>query len=419
MEIKTPYDRSSKTRSEQYNERQKRINETQNWIFGNNFGKQTNGPQLNNNNINFPSSSKTVTDNNLYKNVSYDKYINNNLISSNQQMQSQINQLYNLNQQNYIQNNLFVPSILPVNNMMNNQISHLNFNPNNYSLNNLNIINGNNNINNAFNSFMDLDPYKKDIQKMQQKENYRKELLKQIEENELRKNIKKREMDELNRIEEIKNQEYFLLKEKQEEEYERIKKLNKNRKLKSQFSLETNLLNISNDKLNNSNNQFINNSSLDNEEQKEKDEGIQKISNNYQKIVSGKPKNLFEEKEELKNYIDNEYQDLFQTVKLDIDNQKYSNQNNLLLNSYELPQKYFSNSVKLNPSKNYNLGNNNYGGDLKLSNYERNLLRKNKMKKYHISNDIISKRVNNEYNFIFNEISNLNNLSKNYKMEIK
>ena len=57
----------------------------------------------------------------------------------------------------------------------------------------------------------------KEIQREKEKEKYRKDLLKQIEENERRRKNKKREIDQENKINEIKYREYLLYKQKQEE----------------------------------------------------------------------------------------------------------------------------------------------------------------------------------------------------------
>ena len=39
MKIKTPYERYYKSKSEEYEEKIKKRNETEEWIFGNKFGK--------------------------------------------------------------------------------------------------------------------------------------------------------------------------------------------------------------------------------------------------------------------------------------------------------------------------------------------------------------------------------------------
>ena len=87
-------------------------------------------------------------------------------------------------------------------------------------------------------SFFNLNRIEKEIQKNKEKEKYRRDLLRQIEENERRKKEKEREIEEENKINEMKNREYLIYKQRQEEEYERIKKIYQNKKIKSQLRIE-------------------------------------------------------------------------------------------------------------------------------------------------------------------------------------
>ena len=114
-------------------------------------------------------------------------------------------------------------------------------NNNNY-LNDIIIMNNNEGINNAYKEknlgvFFEFNRKEKEIRKIKEKEQYRKDLLKQIKENERKKQNLKREIYEENKINELKNNEYLIYKKEQEEEFEKIKKLNKNRKLKNEFNL--------------------------------------------------------------------------------------------------------------------------------------------------------------------------------------
>jgi len=434
MKIKTPFGREYRTKQEENEAKIKKRNQTQEWIIGNKFVKSGDIETYRNNQETKSSLKNKLNNNILNNNIKNDNFIYTNDINKSRLLglnQNPYYQYQNINNNNYQNNLLNIPYMTPLNNVLMYPPPLLDINshiyPNIYlnnikSNNNMLLLNNNNKENqfqnNSFQSLIDLDPNKRDMIKKVENEKYRKDLLKQIEENNQRKNIKKKEIEEQNRIDEIKNQEYFILKEKQEEEFERIKKLNKNRKLKSQFTSERNILNSSYD--NKSNNQSIDNSDIINQEKIENDAKIQKIEKNYQKIVNGNNVNMFEEKEELKNFIDKEYEDLFKSIEIEIDNQKNYNGNNLL-KSVELPIRNYDNLRIINPhSRNNHII---YGNDLKLSNImnnDRNIFIKNKNKKikYYLSNNIIQRNVENEYNNIFKKISNIDDLTKSYKIEI-
>ena len=230
----------------------------------------------------------------------------------------------------------------------------------------------------------------KEIQREKEKEKYRKDLLKQIEENERRRKNKKREIDQENKINEIKYREYLLYKQKQEEEYERIKKLNNNKKLKSQFILENQ--NISFNNKIESQEQNKENSKINNEEEIKKEIKRNRrknmISYGYNRILRNN-RNMFDEKEEFKNYIDNEFQDYNDILEDNIDIMKNQNQNNLYKNE-----------------------------DLRLS-YDFNANRKKKKKVYIIYNNLLHRNVDKRYAFAYDKISEANELTKSYKMEMK
>ena len=375
MEFNTPYNRQSNIKFEDTEEKIRKRKEIQDWVFGNNFSNSGNNVIVPNNN------------NNLY---SYKNNYNNNI-------------QYNNNLQ-----------INPINNMNTYPIPFLSINPTNNQPNYLNNRFGNNNINdnlhpnnlqkyqnNSVNSFFDLNTSVKDIQKKIEKEKYINDLKKQMEEDRQRAIITKKKIEEQNRIDEKKNEEYYLQKERQEEEYERLRKLKKNRKLKSQFGIDGNILTISNDNKYKSNSQSIDNLELNNQEQNKTNEQIQKI-NNYQSQnnINGYPRNTFEEKEELKNYVDQQYRDLFKSVEMLIDNQKLYGANNL---SKTLEQQRYLN---------------NFNNLFKFPKFERKFNYKDKMKKYYISNDVVSKKVENDYDYIFKNLSDLDYLTKNYKRKM-
>ena len=252
MDIASPYKRSYKTKSEEYEEKIKRRNETQEWIFGNKFGKPGGGAPLRDSQGNIISSLKSITNNNIYKYNAKDFSKGDNFISTlNSNYNVLPNQLVSNNRyqnlydnsdtQNNMNNSPYIlqmSNINNINNINNYSMPYLIINPT-INLNNSNNINNNFSLlnnsqknnqgkiytNNSYNSFIDLDLNKKDLLKKYENERYRKDLLNQIEDNKQRISNKKREIEEQNRIDEIKNQEYYLFKQKQEEEYERKKKL--------------------------------------------------------------------------------------------------------------------------------------------------------------------------------------------------
>ena len=378
MEFNTPYNRQSNLKFEDTEEKIRKRKEIQDWVFGNNFPSSGNNVIVPNNN------------NNLYN---YKNNYNNNIQYG---------------------NNL---QINPINNMNTYPIPFLYINPTNNPPNYLNNRFGNNNINdnlysnnlqkykkNSVNSFFDLNTSDKDLQKKIEKEQYRNDLKKQMEEDRQRAINKKKEIEEQNRIDEKKNEEYYLQKERQEQEYEQLRKLKKNRKLKSQFGIDGNILTLSNDNKFKSNSQSIDNLPLNNQEQNKSNEQAQNI-NNYQsqKNINGYPRNSFEEKEELKNYVDQQYRDLFKSVEMLIDNQKLYGLNSL---SKTFEQQRYLNSI------------NNFNNLFRFPKFEKKINYKDKMKKYYISNDVVSKKVENDYDYIFKELSDLDNLTKNYKRKM-
>ena len=282
----------------------------------------------------------------------------------------------NINSKEF-QNNNYLNSMIKINNNIN--MNHIDMN----------------NINKKINieSFYDFNRKEKEIQKINEKGKYRRDLLNQIEENEKRRRNKKKEIDEENKINEIKYKEYLLYKQKQDEEFENIKKLNKNKKLKSQFNIE------------NQNNNVLLNKIEDNKIKKEeikkmdKSEEINKerrkerkkeeITENYNRIIRSNNYNMFEEKEELKNYLDKEYQDFLFFLDDNINDEK----------GKEITEK----NIVIN-------------NDLKISN---NIIKyKNENQRYNIYNKNIQKNIDKKYKYVFEQISYINDYTKSYKMKI-
>ena len=116
MEDNNPYKRRYKTKNEQYQEKLKQRSNSQEWLFGNMFGKPGGGAPLRDNKGNIISHLKTINNDNIFK---YDPNVftrgNNNISSQN------IN--------NNVQRNL----ILNPNSYSNNQINSFNSNNQSFS----------------------------------------------------------------------------------------------------------------------------------------------------------------------------------------------------------------------------------------------------------------------------------------------
>ena len=238
----------------------------------------------------------------------------------------------------------------------------------------------------------ELNRKEKEIQKRKEKEQYRKDLLKQIEENEKRKQKLKRELFEENKVNDFKNNEYLLYKKEQEEEYEKLKKLNKNRKLKNEFIITNQkelTLNYSKNEDENKDKEEKVNNNVHQEEiknEKIKERIKEEMFNNYNSIISSNYPNIFGEKEELINYIDKEFQD-FENI--------FDNNNDIENNKYE---------------------NLFYNEDLGIIN---NNGHKNENKRYYINNNNLQNNIDKSYNSIFEKIEYVNDLTKSFKMKMK
>lgn len=254
-----------------------------------------------------------------------------------------------------------------------------------------------NNINNNDELSIDFKMKDKEIQMNKVKEQYRKDLLRQIEENEKRRKAKIREIDEENRINDIKNKEYLIYKQKQEEEYERLKRLKENKKMKSQFIIENQKYDISyyNTKRDNIENiRNINKSKniiTEEEEKKDilKEREKEKIINNYNKIIRSNYTNMFEEKQELLNYMNLEFSDFYNTLDNVIENDKkkeiYKDTN--INKNLIIPDGYYK-------------------------------FKKDKGR-YNLYSNTIHKNVDKKYGYIFEQISDVNDLTKSYQLKIK
>ena len=394
MENNNPYQRNYKTKTEQYQEKLKQRSNSQDWIFGNIFGKPGGGAPLRDNKGNIISQLKTINNGNIFKhdaeyfskgnnNISVlnnNIYNKNNLIltpnNSYQNKQAPIftprtqsisfqdrrnNNLILQNNPNYNINNLtlnqrqmpfryIIPlqNIIPLNQVypiqMNNNIpnyyKHMATTPSmnnnskivtpsinyvnksqNISNNNINNINKedlkidnsleiNKNINENEENLLlisnDNDQYNK-LQNEKKLEEWKNDLKAQMEQQKKRKEEAKRKEAEKDKEEELKYKEYLAYKAKQAEENKKNKsKWKKNRNQQSQNqSIEAEKSN--NNELEQSL-QSKNSNNLNNLENNEFEE--EPYSQNNPLNTYNIPPEKIKEQENLKNYIDNQYDSL-------------------------------------------------------------------------------------------------------------
>ena len=114
MDINNPYKRTFITKREEYQEKLKRRNNSQDWIFGNIFGKPGGGAPLRDNRGNIISHLKTINNNNIFK---YDP----NYFSKGENDISSINN-------NFSNNNINIINTVPQTNSQNNSFNFNLFN---------------------------------------------------------------------------------------------------------------------------------------------------------------------------------------------------------------------------------------------------------------------------------------------------
>ena len=370
-----PYNRNKISQDELLQKKKEKLNETNNWILGhslrNSFTKNNNNNIYNNlymgNNKNFLENRK---DNNLLIHSS-------NIISNNNIINNNYNQLPN---NNYQQNNfpylIYIPVSIPSFPQYNpslsynpNFISTFNsqqiFNPTtiNSQLNKLNEIEMNDN-NNDY-SIFGLESKRKEKEKFIKIEEYRKELLKQIEEKKRADEERKKKMKEEEKNELKKNEEYFKLKKKQEDEENKKLREKITRRMQRQqmdeFNNSSNILEISKD-FENMNKSRQGTSLVNNIDTKHKNsletgyrENVVNLEEYYQNdnIYDIINNNMIEEEENYLKEIDDEYNELCQSIKLDIDEMINKNKTDIYL---EIP--YYNEKLKKKEKQyaNYILG---------------------------------------------------------------
>ena len=187
-------------------------------LLGNNM-KYLNENQKDQNDINYSLLNKNKIPNIQFQNLPNTPYLLDLPPSSMNPIYSPINIAQTLNNGYYPQN-LYTPNL-----------------NNNYYNKNINNV-GNNPIRNSNLSFFGAESKKREEQKSLEMQQYRNELIAQINEKRIRDEETKRKMEEENRLEDIKNLEYRLMKDLQAEEQERKLREKINKRIQDQDILK-------------------------------------------------------------------------------------------------------------------------------------------------------------------------------------
>ena len=357
-----PYNRNEITINDSSQLRQEKINQTKNWIFGNPMrdslsknGNISNYNSYNQNNINPVENRK---DNNI-------------LIPQKNQTINSINQF---SKNNYLQNNfrylIYLPIQPPQNYPSPPKINQTlpPYNP--QQLFQTNKINAQSyqSLQNDLNdySFFGSESKRKEEERIMRQTEYRDELLKQIEEKKRADEERKRKMKEEEKNELIKNEEYFKLKKLQADEQARKLREKIARRMQRQQAEEygnsSNFLEISKDFENmNKSRQgasLVNNIELTNKHNSTETGNRNNFINyegNYdnENFYGLMNNNMILEQENYMKEIDNEYDELCQTIKFDIDQMINKNKTDIYL---EIPNYEEKLTKKEKQYANYILG---------------------------------------------------------------
>ena len=134
-----PYQRNYKTKTEQYREKLKQRSNSQDWLFGNIFGKPGGGAPLRDNQGNIISHLKTINNGNIFKHdANYFSKGNNNITVLNKNIYNQNNLILNQNMNKNRQMPIFTPrnQSMSFQDRRNNNLIFQNNNNINYNLNN-------------------------------------------------------------------------------------------------------------------------------------------------------------------------------------------------------------------------------------------------------------------------------------------
>ena len=328
-----PYNRNEITKNDPFQLRQEKINQTKNWVFWN---PMRDSLSKNGNISNYNSYNPNL---NL---IESRKENNNILIPQKSQFLSNQNKF---SRTNSIPNNFRYLIYLPIQ-IPQNYPSLQRINQNLPTYNSQRLFPSNKINQTDFNdySFFGSESKRKEEERIMKQSEYRDELLKQIEEKKIADENRKRKMKEEEKNELIKNEEYFKLKKMQADEQARKLKEKIARRMQRQqaeeFGNSSNILEISKD-FENMNKSRQGTSLVNNIEITNKHNSIEtgnrntliNYEGNYdnENFYSLMNNDMILEKENYMKEIDNEYDELCQTIKFDIDQMINKNKTDLYL----------------------------------------------------------------------------------------
>ena len=333
-----PYNRNVITKNDSFELKKEKSYEKKNWMFENSMRNSYDPKRINYNYNAFNQNGRNIIENrkdNFILNSPRNQ-INNNIFQSNFR-----NNNLNINP-NKIRYLIYIPVQIPQNqntNIYNSpqlfQYNKSNFQPNKF-------IQKDNNDYFSFGS----DAKKREEERQIKMQTYREELLKQIAEKKRADEEKKRKMKEEEKKEIIKNEEYFKLKKLQADEQARKLKEKIARRMQEQqaeeFGNASNILEISKDFENmNKSRQgtsLVNNIEFNKRKNSIKNANLNNYINYYgnENISSFANNNMILEQENYMKEIDNEYNELCQTINFDIDQMINTNKNEEL--NLDLPE---------------------------------------------------------------------------------
>ena len=333
-----------------YNSSNIQQNNPINSLFNNNmyYNKQLQ------NNINFinKDQNQTIINDSINNKINFpNQKINNNTIDNNASLLNIYSPYKNIKNPSYL-------LVLPPSSQYSypNNFNFNSFNTNNEIPQNPSNYNYNQNINNYYEqnnptTYLGIDSKRKEDEKYKEMQQYRNELLSQIKDKKRKEEERKRKMEEDDKLEDIKNQEYFRIKKQQADEQARKLRERINRRMQKpindEFGSSSHILEISKD-FENANKSIQGESSLNNnniEEIKESEENDENDFLNIEENLNGHDI-LLEEENYMKN-IDDEFKIFQQTLINDIDKQINNNNNPNEINDYVKDKKIINKQKNL------------------------------------------------------------------------
>ena len=437
-----PYNGNVITKNDSFQLKQENPYENKNWIFGNSMRNSYDTKKINYNSFN--QNGRNIIENrkdnnilNLQKNQIYRNYNENQFRNNNLQTNPNINNIRYL---------IYIPVQIPQNQNINIYNSPQLFQNNKLNFQSNKSIQNDPNDNFPFGSESKRKEEERQI-KMQQ---YREELLKQIAEKKRADEERKRKMKEEEKNDIKKNEEYFRLKKQQADEQARKLKEKIARRMQEQQLEElgnfSNILEISKDfeNMNKSRqgSSLVNNIEFNKSKKSFKNANLNNYTNYNENgnIFSFVHNDMILEQENYMKEIDNDYNELYQTIKFDIDQMINDNKNedlNLDIQEYneqlEKKEKQFADymlSKTLNPPTPFKFDKNpliySYQPKMKDNNKISDLedfFNKDKENDYYLEErplyrkSEIRNQTNKEYFNIFESLNDAKAYTKKYSSE--